>query len=421
MPANRVQRTLLQRGVQKLIRITITSNQQPATSKMSGTGYQVENVLSEFWRQRMPGFGNPDDRLRVSEEGFQLGRERGNGRHTPPSGWAQPANILDRIADNSELGPEVEYEQQRRFGRFLVPAILPPLPEATPFPRVQDHVGTYRKSIEVPEEEAVVAEAATAPSATPELAPPAAATEDSLEIMLEPDLPLGADDSLGLDLLTPEIEIPELSAADAMFADERKEPASEETAAAAKLEPEAEEATPATEVEAEGAGDAPASGEAVESAETAEVAEVEAEAEAAEVAEEEPEPVVAAPSTAALLDAVDDEEIDDDDDFEEGLKDTPTDEADVVFGTAQVTRKSIGTFVEAYPDSALRYLLRRNLDGRPLPSEFEAVHEQWTDRGLSRGRLKRHLLDLMKWDDIPDLPIHELLGEVRGRLFAFQQ
>ena len=131
--------------------------------------------------------------------------------------------------------------------------------------------------------------------------------------------------------------------------------------------------------------------------------------------------MVAAPSTAALLDAVDDEEIDDDDDFEEGLKDTPTDEADVVFGTAQVTRKSIGTFVETYPDSALRYLLRHNLDGRPLPSEFEAVHEQWTDRGLSRGRLKRHLLDLMKWDDIPDLPIHELLGEVRGRLFAFQQ
>jgi hypothetical protein len=363
---------------------------------MSGSGYQVENVLAEFWRQRMPGFGNPDDRLRVSEEGFQLGRERGNGRQVPPSGYTQPTNILDRIADNSELSPEVEYEQQRRFGRFLVPAIIPPLPEANPFPQVQDHVGSYRKSVEVPEEEAVTAETAPPPAVASELVTPAADTEEPLEMVLEPDLSLGVEDDL--DLLTPEIETPELSVADAMFADERKEPSAGEATVAA--EPKAAEAEA-----------------------TSEITEVEAEAEPSEAEEEspEPEPVVAAPSTAALLDAVDDEEIDDDEDFEEGLKDVPTDETDVVFGIAQITRKSIGMFVEAYPDSALRYLLRRNLDGRPLPPEFEAVHEQWTDRGLSRGRLKRHLLDLMKWEDIPDLPVHELLGEVRGRLFTLSQ
>ncbi len=363
---------------------------------MSGSGYQVENVLAEFWRQRMPGFGNPDDRLRISEEGFQLGRERSNGRQASPSGWAQPTNVLARIADSSELSPEVEYEQQRRFGRFLVPVIIPPLPEANPFPQVQDHVGTYRKSIKVPEEEAVTAETTPTPTVAPESGTPAADPEEPLKLVLEPDLSLGAEH--GLDLLTPELEIPELSAADAMFADERKEASAGQATVAAEAKPTEAEAPP-------------------------EITEVEAEAEpsAAEAAVPEPEPVVVAPSTAALLDTMEDEEVDDEDDFEDGLKDVPTDETDVVFGAAQITRKAIGTFVEAYPDSALRYLLRRSLDGRPLPSEFEAVHEQWTERGLSRGRIKRHLLDLMKWKDIPDLPIHELLGEVRGRLFTIDQ
>ena len=352
---------------------------------MPGSGYQVENVLAEFWRQRMPGFGNPDDQLQVSEEGFQLGRERGNGRQAPLSGWAQPTNILDRIADTSKQSPEVEYEQQRRFGRFLVPVIISPNPQENPFPQVQDHVGTFRKSLELPEVEAVSAEAVPTPSAAP-----AEGAVEPRELILEPDLAL----------LTPEIEVAEPSAADAMFAEERKP--TEAEAEAPPAEAAADEPEPATEA-----------------------AEAKAEAEPTEVADEEapePEPAPAdTPSAAALLDTVEDEVEDDEDDFEEGLKDVPTDETDVVFGTGQITRKATGKFVGDYPDSALRCLLRRNLDGRPLPSEFEMVHEQWTERGLTRGRIKRHILDLMKWEDIPDLPIHELLRELRGRLYALSQ
>ena len=69
-----------------------------------------------------------------------------------------------------------------------------------------------------------------------------------------------------------------------------------------------------------------------------------------------------------------------------------------------------------YPDSALRFLLRREMDGRPLASEIESVHELWQERGLVRGRVNRYLLELMGWEEVPDLPIHELLGEVRRHL-----
>ena len=90
----------------------------------------------------------------------------------------------------------------------------------------------------------------------------------------------------------------------------------------------------------------------------------------------------------------------------------------MVFGTGPITRDSLQRYVREYPDSALRFLLRREIDGRPLSREVESVHEQWQERGLVRGRVNRYLLELMSWEEIPDLPIHELLGEMRRHLVS---
>ena len=59
-----------------------------------------------------------------------------------------------------------------------------------------------------------------------------------------------------------------------------------------------------------------------------------------------------------------------------------TDETDVVFGTGKITPASMMSFVRQYPDSTLKFLLRRNLDGRPLPSEFDQIYKTWEERGL---------------------------------------
>ena len=39
---------------------------------------------------------------------------------------------------------------------------------------------------------------------------------------------------------------------------------------------------------------------------------------------------------------------------------------DVVFGSKDITQSSMKNFVMEYPDSALKYIFRKNLDGRPL-------------------------------------------------------
>ena len=74
-------------------------------------------------------------------------------------------------------------------------------------------------------------------------------------------------------------------------------------------------------------------------------------------------------------------------------------------------------FVHQYPDSTLRYLLRRNLDGRPLPAEIVAVHSNWEERGLLRERLKKYVLKLMEWPEVPDMPTLDLLQNLRDHLY----
>ena len=104
------------------------------------------------------------------------------------------------------------------------------------------------------------------------------------------------------------------------------------------------------------------------------------------------------------------------DDDEDGLSDGDEDDNDVVFGLGNINKTSMIKFINRYPDSALRFLLRRDLDGRPVRSEYEPIYENWGDRGLMRGRVKKYILNLMKWDDLPDKPLNEVVNEIRSKL-----
>jgi len=94
-----------------------------------------------------------------------------------------------------------------------------------------------------------------------------------------------------------------------------------------------------------------------------------------------------------------------------------TEDDDVVFGSKRITNASLEKFVRQYADSTLKFLLRRTLDGRPLPGEIEEVYAGWEKRGLSRKRLKNYVLKLMEWSEIPDIPILDLLKTLRDRVY----
>ena len=93
------------------------------------------------------------------------------------------------------------------------------------------------------------------------------------------------------------------------------------------------------------------------------------------------------------------------------------DNTDVVFGSDIIRVPSMEKFVLHYPESALKFLMRQNVDGKPLPSDIVLVHAGWEERGLSRNVLKKYVLVLMQWSDLPDLPFQDFYLQIRNRIF----
>ena len=136
-----------------------------------------------------------------------------------------------------------------------------------------------------------------------------------------------------------------------------------------------------------------------------------------EESSEESEESTNGESAASLFEAIDDEEHELE---EEGLQGDNSEENDVVFGDGRIDQKSMSNFVAHYPDSTLKFLMRKNLDGRPLPVGYEEIYSQWENRGLSRGRLKKYLFKLMEWKNFPDIPVHDVVNKIREHQYFLE-
>ncbi|MDP7606142.1 MAG: hypothetical protein QGH68_04795 [SAR324 cluster bacterium] len=136
-----------------------------------------------------------------------------------------------------------------------------------------------------------------------------------------------------------------------------------------------------------------------------------------EESSEESEESTNGESAASLFEGIDDEEHELE---EEGLQGDNSEENDVVFGDGRINQKSMSNFVAHYPDSTLKFLMRKNLDGRPLPVGYEEIYSQWENRGLSRGRLKKYLFKLMEWKNFPDIPVHDVVNKIREHQYFLE-
>ena len=136
-----------------------------------------------------------------------------------------------------------------------------------------------------------------------------------------------------------------------------------------------------------------------------------------EKSSEESEESTNGESVASLFEGIDDEEHELE---EEGLQGDNSEENDVVFGDGRIDQKSMSNFVAHYPDSTLKFLMRKNLDGRPLPVGYEEIYSQWENRGLSRGRLKKYLFKLMEWKNFPDIPVHDVVNKIREHQYFLE-
>lgn len=332
------------------------------------SAYQIESLLEDIQQKIFPIDKSVSETMSLSEDAIQGARQYARTPKNHALAWIAPGDIKALVEDQTVYDPVVEHVQQSRAGRFVIPAYVPENPPPS-FPLVSDHTKALRESNALQEQ-------------IPEMPLPGkntSSTDESLEIPSAEDV----------EALTDVEEIVQDSAGDTEISALKPIPAEESS------EESAEEL-------------------AVESTDEQTQAETEESTKS--------KSAKSGISAASLFDEIEVEE-EQDEEFEfdtGGLLGAIDDESDVVFGDGRIEQNSMTKFVSNYPDSTIKFLLRKSLDGRPLPDGYDEIYLNWENRGLSRGRLKKYLFKLMDWQDFPDIPVLDVVRKIRERHFELR-
>lgn len=332
------------------------------------SAYQIESLLEDIQQKNFPIDKSASETMSLSEDAIQGARQYVRTPKNHALAWITPGDIKALVEDQTVYDPVVEHVQQSRAGRFVIPAYVPENPPPS-FPLVSDHTKALRENDALQEQ-------------TPEMPLPeknTSSTDESLEIPSAEDV----------EALTDVEEIVQDSAGDTEISALKPIPAEESS------EESAEEL-------------------AVESTDEQTQAETEESTKS--------KSAKSGISAASLFDEIEvEEEQDEEFDFDTGgLQGAIDDDSDVVFGDGRIEQNSMTKFVSNYPDSTIKFLLRKSLDGRPLPAGYDEIYLNWENRGLSRGRLKKYLFKLMDWQDFPDIPVLDVVRKIRERHFELR-
>ena len=329
------------------------------------SAYQIESLLEDIQHDIFPIDKSASETLSLSEDAIQEARQYLRTPKKRALAWIAPSDIKALVEDQTSYDPVVDHVQQSRAGRFVIPAYVPEN-QAPSFPLVSDHTKALRESAASQEK---ITEMALPKKET-------SLTGESLEISSGEELETVTDAEELVQDSTSETEI---SALEQIPADDSGEELAEESA---------DEQRP-TETEESNKFTSAESGV----------------------------------SAASLFDGIEvEDEQGEEVDFDSGgLQGDIDDDSDVVFGDGPIAKQSMIKFVSNYPDSTIKFLLRKNLDGRPLPVGYEGIYLNWENRGLSRGRLKTYLFKLMGWQDFPDIPVLDVVRKIRERHYDLKE
>ena len=329
------------------------------------SAYQIESLLEDIHHDIFPIDKSASETLSLSEDAIQEARQYLRTPKKRALAWIAPSDIKALVEDQTSYDPVVDHVQQSRAGRFVIPAYIPENP-APSFPLVSDHTKALRESAAFQEKTAELSL----------LKKDTSLTDESFEITSVEQLETVMDTE---ELVQDSTAGTEISTLEQIPADESGEKLVEERA---------DEQTP-TETEESNKSTSAESGV----------------------------------SAASLFDGIEvEDEQGEEVDFDSGgLQGDIDDDSDVVFGDGPIAKQSMIKFVSNYPDSTIKFLLRKNLDGRPLPVGYEGIYLNWENRGLSRGRLKTYLFKLMGWQDFPDIPVLDVVRKIRERHYDLKE
>ena len=339
---------------------------------MEFSAYQIESMLDDYQQEKFPSDRSASENLSLSEEAINEARQHFNPSTNRASVWKSPKEVIELIEDKTAYDLVVDFVQQSRAGRFVDPVYVPENPPPA-FSLVTDYSQHDRKGSEE-EQEAQESETTEKGLSHAALGNGTAQFQDKVSVNeSETEKDLIHSDQINIsitekDTVSNSAKISETDIVKAADEESISEKSGEDVNNSAKSKKKR-----------------------------------------------------TTDSAAKLFENIEDDEPDEEFEFDEkGLRDEDDGDNDVVFGDGQIDSKSISRFVKSFPDSAIKFMFRKNLDGRNLPVEYEEIYINWEKRGLSRGRLKKYLFKLMKWDNFPDIPILEVVQRIKDRQYGLK-
>ena len=332
---------------------------------MQFSAYQIESMLDDYQQENFPSERSASENLSLSEEAIIEAREH----FTPPtkrtSIWKSPKEIVELIEDKHEYDPVVDFVQQSRAGRFVDPVYVPENSPPT-FSLVTDYSMHSRKGSEE-EQEIMKSEIGEKDLLHSKRVSGIAQIKDKVSVNeAETEKDFSHSDQINLSITEKDTDTNSANRSEKAVA---KESIPEKVL---------EDIIDLTKSKKKRLTD----------------------------------------SAAKMFENIEENGLDEEFEFDEkGLHDEDDGDNDVVFGDGQIDSNSIREFVKNFPDSTIKFMFRKNLDGRNLPVEYEEIYINWEKRGLSRGRLKKYLFKLMKWDNFPDIPILEVVQRIKDRQY----
>jgi len=339
---------------------------------MQFSAYQIESMLDDYQQENFPSDRSASETLSLSEEAINEARQHFTPSANRASVWKSPKEVIELIEDKTAYDLVVDFVQQSRAGRFVDPVYAPENPPPA-FSLVTDYLQNDRKDSEK-EQEAQESEAAEKDLSHSSLGSGTAQVKDKVSVNeAETEKDLSHSDQINISITEKDKDANSVKISETDIGK-----AADKESISGK------------------------SGEDVKSS--------------TKTNKKKP-----TDSAAKLFENIENDEPDEEFEFDEkGLRDEDDGDNDVVFGDGKIDSNSISRFVKSFPDSAIKFMFRKNLDGRNLPVEYEEIYINWEKRGLSRGRLKKYLFKLMKWDNFPDIPILEVVQRIKDRQYDFK-
>ena len=361
---------------------------------MKFSAYQIELLLEDIQKEIFPMDKSSSEHLSLSDESIEGARKYLRAPKNLNLAWIRPSDISNLVEDRTVYEPVVDQVQQYRAGRFVDPIYLPKNSAPT-FPLVREHKKENDEGSSTEEQfelkENRIDDVILDPNSD----------EQFLE---EPNIQLLAqvqEKTIEKDDVKP----------DHIFAITSDEPLDDLINNSEEIREDLIEKEQMDYEEVDGnikkLVDENTDKTTNSGSEDLKNASIPSDAE----------------SAVSLFDGIElDDEEEDDFDFESGgLQGDNDDDSDVVFGEGRIEKKSITRFVSNYPDSTIKFLLRKNLDGRPLPSGYEEIYQNWETRGLSRVKLRKYLFKVMEWQEFPDIPVVEVVKKIREKHFDMKE